>query len=88
MAITRTRNHRRKNCGTCETITKAHYYLTSAPHAVLDKLKQLKNLRIPVELIDDKYVFIFNDGSFLAFDEKKGFYKVDSFLRKSERRLA
>lgn len=84
----RTRNHRRKNCGTCENITKAHYYLNSAPADNVGKLKLLNSLNIPYEKINDVIVFIFNDESLLAFSEKKGFYKVDTFLRKSNRRFA
>lgn len=86
--VKRTRNHRRKNCGSCENITLAHYYLTSAPHDVIEKLKLLDKLKIPVEPIYGKHVFIFKDDSLLAFDEKNGFHKVDTLLRKSRRRLA
>ena len=87
MAV-RTRNHRRDHCGTCESITKAHYYLSSEPLGIKDKLKLFASLKVPCEQVDDVFVFIFNDSSLLAFKEDVGFYKVDTFLRKSNRRFA
>ena len=35
-----------------------------------------------------KFVYGFKDGSLLAFEEGIGFHIIDTFLRKSRRRLA
>lgn len=85
--LARSRNHRRNKCGTCESITQAHYHLTSEPLDLKSKLMKFKEMKILCEEINGLLVFIFKDESLLAFAPEKGFYKVDNFLRKSTRRI-
>lgn len=86
--VNRSKFHRNNGCGTCELITQAHYYFTNEPKEDKEKLRLLASLNTPMELVDETLFFIFPDNSLLAFREDKGFYKVDNFLRKSNRRLA
>ncbi len=90
----RTRNHRRNNCGSCESITFAHYTLTMS---MTDQEKTLFVQNSPNLILSEtftnidnktKHVYGFKDGSLLAYEEGIGFHIIDTFLRKSRRRLA
>lgn len=92
---TRNRNHRKKNCSSCETITIA-YSIKTLPY--IDDEEKFKKAETHPNLqfsdtftnIDNnktKTVFCFSDGSLLAFDKTNGCHTVDTFLRKNEKRL-
>jgi hypothetical protein len=91
--LKRTRNHARKNCSKSERITLAHYILS----LTMDDEEKRQHIINHVNLHfsdshsmfgKSKDVYGFTDGSLLAYDDKSGWHKIDTFLRRSHKRLA